>query len=938
MKRILLLILVLLVCGHPTAVVAQAGRSDVTEVLRQLLAKPVPAPQAETTTAETDKPPRPRSFYDDDKPPADDAPFDDLFDYWRGRTYGRPTDRVRQRLFEASMADPESLSALIDFVPDNPETAAKIKQLYDTAQGDQKFDDHWRSEVKSWLVFNSNYFVNELLVRTQKIKVNKYGSVENTDALVALAKVDWATAEPLLRNFANSGQPRQATLALTLFYNHSMAEKDHAAAERYGNSLKAIASDRNQPGSARYNAIDTLSSTEWSGRDEWYLSLFQDETMLELRDGQNVFSPLTTLFATDPEKWIPIMARLTESKDLAVRSGAASCLITFQNQRARKDALLPLLPWLSDPGWAKDQSDNRLRLIQSMQNVDLPESVPGLIWAVENDEHGSTRTYAAHSLARYSDPRAIPALKRSLSREKEEDDIVRIIQGLLACHGLTEEELLEAIEAYALKTLTPEGIEELAPYRRSGLPPLTIPLLIGRVLVNQEAANEALVKAVLQRAEALKERNPQVAQALLTIAHKWTGRQVDWDLINRIGNGSANAETIVQALERRSQLRESLELELRGLLAASGPAQGVAAVLLADSSFAQSILSSDDQLAQIALLASSRLTQTGLPVELVSPLLRNKNDLLSFAAERYLLSEDSKEARQALWERHPNEAFVAGWRETIEYLEESYAVMDELEKKLRAELFKDDGPTEIYAFLSISVDYTKILRVYNDRVVYTDQEDASRYRERTVSKAELAAFKDFISQNGVEDRGPVFGYCHHDCLSTEYLKLTKERGRRVFSRSGFSSEWQLIRQKFELLGRGDNAKLHYSLEKEIKGLEILFADKNFKVQDVWTQDSEVRLFVEREETKAEQNEQSKLYQREQEEEESEFATMERHRKIAASNKARFSWRTLANGRVDRITTQPQGYVTFDENDFQCCWNCQPLSELHADRFRWIRSS
>jgi hypothetical protein len=57
-----------------------------------------------------------------------------------------------------------------------------------------------------------------------------------------------------------------------------------------------------QTAAARDTAIVALSLTEWAGRDEWYLSLFKDPTLLSPSDGHYGFDPLTTLFDTDPEK------------------------------------------------------------------------------------------------------------------------------------------------------------------------------------------------------------------------------------------------------------------------------------------------------------------------------------------------------------------------------------------------------------------------------------------------------------------------------------------------------------------------------------------------------------------------------------------------------------------------------------------------------------
>ena len=48
--------------------------------------------------------------------------------------------------------------------------------------------------------------------------------------------------------------------------------------------------------------------------------------------------------------------------------------------------------------------------MQKMDELEIPESVPGLIWIVENEEHN--RQWAARTLAYYKDPRAVPALKK----------------------------------------------------------------------------------------------------------------------------------------------------------------------------------------------------------------------------------------------------------------------------------------------------------------------------------------------------------------------------------------------------------------------------------------------------------------------------------------------------------------------------------------------
>ncbi len=921
MCRILLLVLIGLFCYGPANIsVAQTRRIDSPDVLKALLALPAPPPRHAETPNATEENERPPEFYDEKKPPPDDAPIEDLIVYWRRwiENFNRKdlTDAVRKRLLDACLADPRMLPEFLQLIPRTNAAKAKIKELYDGARNNERLNDEWRKSIKEWLLYNSTYFLDELLSLAQKTKENdKTGDVHREDALIALADLDWSSAEPLLRGLLISGQRRSSALALSLFYHHAIDEKDMSGEERYRRDLMSIGSDRSQPGYARNTAIQALSESEWSGRDEWYMALLQDASLLELVEEDSTFSPLKAVFASDTRKWIPIMMRLLESKDINVRSAAAVCLLEYQDEDAQKDTLLPLLSWLSNSTWLKETSNRRLRLIQRTAEIDIPESVPGLITVVESEDfyNSNERAYAARSLARYRDPRAAPALKTALAREQNESRRDGIIEGLLACKGLTETEQVEALEAYASKVTTDEGRIEMSRYRLPNDEPLAVPLSIGRYLSNATEVPEALVTAVLLRADNLKSENPLLAKTLIDIVHKWQGSNVDLDMIRRIANGAADADTINNALERKPKFHESLRPEIQALSAASGAAQGVAAVLLDDSGLAQGILASRDQTAQIAILACSRLTQMQLPIELVGQFLRSKNSLVAQAAEAYLLAEDSREARELLWQHHPDEAFLTGWREKGHFAAFGFDPMDKIEKELRAELLKENGPSEILALLSDDEHSRMVIRIYSDKAVFTRYEDQARYRERTVSKAEVSAFKDFLMLKNLPDRGPTIDWCHHGCPPIEFLALTKEKGRRVFNRTGYG-EWTEIHANFKALGDAADAKIRYNLEEDIKGLEVLYGANDFTVVDVSQQGSELRVFVERTPTDEELREKQAFFEAMDRDEEPEVFA-ERYRRLAELGKARYSWRIFANNQPGAVTSQPDLYLNFDGSKF-----------------------
>ena len=401
-----------------------------------------------------------------------------------------------------------------------------------------------------------------------------------------------------------------------------------------------------------------------------------------------------------------------------------------------------------------------------------------------------------------------------------------------------------------------------------------------------------------------------MAQSLLAIASKWRNREIDLDIIQRIAAGTAALDTITTALDWRSYLRENLSAELQMLMERSDEPLGFGAVLLNDPQLAENILTSDKQQAQIALLAGARFTQTPLAVELVGKLLPSKNALLAFAAERYLLAEDSLAARKLLWQHRPDQAFVTGWRENGPFIAaQNLAAMGRQEEKLRAELFKEDGPLQIFALVPNSDEYSRVLRIYANKAVFTLYENSARSRERVVSEAELANFKQFIANAGLSDQGPRFGSCHHECMAVEFVALQKNGAYRVFSHQGFG--WITLFANFDVLGRGDGLKFRYELENQIKGLEVLLADDHLKVKDVWQRDDELRVYVEREETE-EESKQRKSFEPEDGEED-EAARKERWQKEAALDQQRFSWRKFSGNKVGPVVAEPEIFATPAEN-------------------------
>src|SRR5262249_28109915 len=152
------------------------------------------------------------------------------------------------------------------------------------------------------------------------------------------------------------------------------------------------------------------------------------------------------------------------------------------------------------------------------------------------------------TLARYKDPRAIPALKKVLAEEPGSYDKEFFIRCLLASGGLSEDEQLAALETYAAKIVTPEGRAEVEAYRVFGPPPpKNAQVAIGQYLSRQKEVSEGLASRALARAESLQSEAPAVAGELLAVAQGWLSRLVELDMLRRISAGVADAKIIVKS-------------------------------------------------------------------------------------------------------------------------------------------------------------------------------------------------------------------------------------------------------------------------------------------------------------------------------------------------------------------------------------------------------
>lgn len=528
-----------------------------------------------------------------------------------------------------------------------------------------------------------------------------------------------------------------------------------------------------------------LIKTEWIGRDEWYTSLFSDETLRELQDYKQPFLSLATLLFIDSDnrvtfiasdKWGTFIARLLNHQDRTVRDTAAHILFTHFRNLGR-ETLLSLLPWLTDQHWLSDEG--RGWLIASLGEGQVPECVPWLISILGNEDDGM-RTAAAQALKTYHVPQAGSALRKAAQKANQFDKSY-FADALISSGGLTDEEMVIAIEVYVR---TDRDLDSLD-WR------------IGSRLSDSKQAPIHLVPTLLDRVKELRKNNSDLADKLLIVIQRWPVLEIFENLVERINDGTADELAINQALVYREKLCASVRYDLRAMVNRGGRAAGITAVLLGEQANQIEILKGSDIAAQTALLACARLVRDPLPVEMVGNLYKQRDQTLKLAVDRYLESDDSAAARKLILAHHPGEALILGARGGFDPRREGK--LFKWEEKLRQEVLQADGPDEIVAMsTSRNDDWADqvVIRVRGGKAVITKQTEHMREEYRVLSNSEWQELSAVFNETEFDNLPPLlwislsggagkymFGATTYVSFYTEFVRVNRNGGRRVFSNS-----------------------------------------------------------------------------------------------------------------------------------------------------------
>jgi len=858
-KRVLIALLIVAATWESVAGLGAFAESVPGDLVSELLDMPAPPPDWREQERRRNLALPENQRTREDGTPGDEAPIEVLLGFWsRAYSHGflddpKPSERVVERLLDACDTEPEYLPSLLPLLPHGPQTAERVKEIYDQVQAGSGMTSDWEKRVRRWVMLHSQYFRDDLVREARALKYDGY--LVGQEALEALARLDPQKAHEVAQVLAVTEDLHVSAAGTVILFQHPIVVGDRERQKEHRERLKQIVLNREAPASARDHACSALLKTDWDGRDKWYLSLFCDETLATLSKGLSRYSPLSGPVNRDPDRWVPIIEKMVGDSNQAIHNSAVACLVHSTSAKPRPDVLRALLPWLADPQWATVETE-RLRpwLISSLRHVDVSESVPGLIWVVRHDA-GSNLADAARALAHYGAKEAIPALRRAFSRETPQwHNRLTIVDALLSLGGFSDDELVAALEAYASQVaiLGGEGAFREAAYGLRETTPFPEKMWLGWFVSGLSGhADERVAEKVLDRVSALWQQEPVKSRALLDSVANCPLGAVDRGLVRHIAEDRIGASAVRTAIKRREDLRRNVGDRLRIVAGKGGTAGGIAAVVLEDEAALSGMLDGTDGDAQRALLACARLVRIPLDVAEVGRLLASEDAAVSLAADRYLESEDSAAARLLLWARSGRRARILGAREDFDPREFQKSGIELAEDRLLDEMSRENAPDEIIALLSGyggGYDGERIVRIRDGQADVAVYPGGGRYSYRTLSQEEQEHLLRFLEENEVDDLAPlttdVFDGIHY-----EYVRLTKTRGRRVYmnnpdiAEGGGSVYYRLVRLFRKLPLRGE-LSVRYDVGDHVPGVKILLRSEKHVVRCVWKAGEDFRVLVE----------------------------------------------------------------------------------------------
>ena len=583
--------------------------------------------------------PRPGMVQDPPEEPPDDAPLDQLAGFWAlpMQQDKIPGDKVSERLVEVIDKRPDLLPSIVNFLPARADVCRAVQPAAENA------------DVANWMLLHCES-------ERETLAAYALTAMDDDRGYVSGRKTSARSRSPIPRARSRcccSSRHRRSRTRARWRSRISIESRK---------ALQSIAADPVAAETAREWAIDALAAAKWDGRDEWLLQLLAGGSVPELER----YTAAAMISGSDADHWIPIYVRLLDSPNQAARTLAANTLGMFNLNTARADALRPLLPWLSNPGWIEDFGMVRLRIVQSVARLGMTDAIPGLLWVLEHESDDTIRSYAAEALGELHDPRGNDTMRKLIETMESNDDRARVIAALDADGGYAAIELARGLEAAVALALARDDRADFMMYDATEHFPAEV--MIGFRVLSSDHDRDDVARMVVRRAEEIRRDQPELSEELIGVVETWPVPAANELFIARMLDGSASADEIASAIESREFIRTSPPA-LGRLRAAGGAMAGIVAILIGDSAGERRILAGHDIEEQRGLLAAARLAREELPVADVADLF-GRTPLLDDAAEAFLAHEKDAAAESLVRARHPGELVIRGWGGDSDWEEE----------------------------------------------------------------------------------------------------------------------------------------------------------------------------------------------------------------------------------------------------------------------------
>lgn len=512
-----------------------------------------------------------------------------------------------------------------------------------------------------------------------------------------------------------------------------------------------------------------------------------------------------------PDLMIPVALRFIGGTARQRHDRAVTCLIQFQLKDSRADALRPLLPWLADPSWSAAQ--DRLRLIQSLERVIIPEAEAGLLHVLEH-EQGWERRAAADALAAMHCPAAGAYLRKITTDGTDLEDHVRaLLWARAACGGFTDQEALSALEASA------RAGEDVSPYAPAHF--------TARVVSETPTiATDALARLALTRAEALLPTEPTIARHLRDTVTAWPVPTALDAFLDDLAGGRAGTHPLIQHLQNSTSLRRERTERLRTIANGSGSSAAIAIVLLGNHALRDQALTSTNAALVATVCAASRMTGEQPPAAIAAA-MDHPAILVKRAAMMWATETTDPAVRTAILARLPGQMPILGRLPGWDPGHTTQHEFARMEDSLRAWFRQAEPPRRLHAL--VSAGYfgdagQRIIEERDDHVRLYLYPDDDRYRCRDLSGEEWARFRATLTRLPVE-RLPAAEPMIHDGIQYEHLQLDAAGGFRVWMNNPQylqASPWDQLVQAWSDLSDHITPAVHWPALDTIVGARVLY--------------------------------------------------------------------------------------------------------------------